>query len=153
MLSCGKLFYIGFARQYQYIRHMVRGLIFVASLALGWAVAAPAQAPSLAMLTALEKGNWALKERGSTAAARNICIGETRQFIQVRHPQAACSRYIISDTADEVTVHYTCGGLGHGRTTVRRETNRLVQIDTQGVASGMPFSQALEARRTGVCAL
>jgi hypothetical protein len=135
-----------------YIKDMKRGLILSGMLALGFAVAAPAQAPALAMLNTLEKGSWALKERGSTAAAKTICLGDAKQLIQVRHPQAACSRYIISDSADEVTVHYTCGGSGHGRTTIRRETNRLVQIDTQGMASGMPFSSALEARRISACA-
>jgi hypothetical protein len=50
-----------------------------------------------------------------------------------------------------VTVHYTCPGSGHGRTTIRKETNRLVQIDTQGIASGSPFSRTFEARRGGSC--
>ncbi len=117
-----------------------------------WAAPAPAQAPPLAMLNALEKGQWTLRDRGNaTAPPRTVCLGDSRQLIQIRHPQAACSRYIIADGPDEVTVHYTCGDLGHGRTTIRRETNRLVQIDSQGVASGMPFSSAFEARRTGIC--
>ena len=42
-------------------------------------------------------------------------------------------------------MHYTCPGAGHGRTSIRSETNRLVQIDTQGIADGKPFSQAIEA--------
>jgi hypothetical protein len=58
---------------------------------------------------------------------------------------------VINDGAAEVTVHYTCPGAGHGRTTIRKETNRLVQIDTQGIAGGMPFSRTFEARRGGVC--
>src|SRR3546814_2145741 len=72
-------------------------------------------------------------------------------MIQVYHPGATCSRYVIEDTPNSVTVHYTCPGAGHGRTTIRSETNRLVQIDTQGIAEGRPFSQAIEARRTGGC--
>jgi hypothetical protein len=48
-------------------------------------------------------------------------------------------------------VHYTCPGAGHGRTTVRVETPRLVQIESQGMARNEPFAIRLEGRRTGNC--
>jgi hypothetical protein len=115
------------------------------------AVAAPAESPTLAMLDTLEKGGWELRERGGGDAVRSFCLGDARNFIQLRHPRGGCSRYVIADGAAEVTVHYTCPGAGHGRTTIRRETNRLVQIDTQGIAGGAPFSHSYEARRTGGC--
>ncbi|WP_362987087.1 hypothetical protein [uncultured Sphingopyxis sp.] len=117
----------------------------------GAATAVPAQAPSLAMLDRLEKGSWQLRERGKDAVVQTMCLGDARRMIQVYHPGATCSRYVIEDTPSSVTVHYTCPGAGHGRTTIRSETNRLVQIDTQGIAEGRPFSQAIEARRTGGC--
>ena len=117
----------------------------------GAATAVPAQAPSLAMLDRLEKGSWQLRERGKDAVVQTICVGDARRMIQIQHPRSTCSRYIIEDTPNSVTVHYTCPGAGHGRTTIRSETNRLVQIDTQGIAEGRPFSQAIEARRTGGC--
>lgn len=119
--------------------------------ALAGATAVPAQAPSLAMLDRLEKGSWQLRERGKDAVLQTICVGDARRMIQIYHPRASCSRYIIEDTPNSVTVHYTCPGAGHGRTNIRSETNRLVQIDTQGIADGKPFSQAIEARRTGGC--
>jgi hypothetical protein len=114
-------------------------------------VAAPAQGPTLAMLDTLEKGNWELRERSGGGVVRSFCLGDARAFIQIQHSRGGCSRYVIADGADEVTVHYTCPGAGHGRTTIRRETNRLVQIDTQGIAGSAPFSSAYEARRTGGC--
>lgn len=117
----------------------------------GAAAAAPAQAPSLAMLDRLEKGSWQLRERGKDKVVQTVCVGDARRMIQVYHPGATCSRYVIEDRPNSVTVHYTCPGAGHGRTTIRSETNRLVQIDTQGIAEGRPFSQAIEARRTGGC--
>lgn len=122
-------------------------------VALGFAAATtvPAQAPTLAMLDRLEKGSWQLRERGKDAVLQTMCLGDARRMIQIEHPQSNCSRYIIEDTPASVTVHYTCPGAGHGRTTIRSETNRLVQIDTQGIAGGRPFSQAIEARRTGAC--
>jgi hypothetical protein len=119
--------------------------------ALAGATAVPAQAPSLAMLDRLEKGSWQLRERGKDAVLQTICVGDARRMIQIYHPRATCSRYVIEDTPDSVTVHYTCPGAGHGRTSIRSETNRLVQIDTQGIADGKPFSQAIEARRAGAC--
>lgn len=122
-------------------------------MALGCAAAGavPAQAPSLAMLDRLEKGSWQLRERGKDAVLQTICVGDARRMIQIQHPRSTCSRYVIEDTPNSVTVHYTCPGAGHGRTSIRSETNRLVQIDTQGIAEGRPFSQAIEARRTGGC--
>jgi hypothetical protein len=122
-------------------------------IALGCAAASavPAQAPSLAMLDRLEKGSWQLRERGKEDVLQTICVGDARRMIQIQHPRSTCSRYVIEDTPNAVTVHYTCPGAGHGRTSIRSETNRLVQIDTQGIAEGRPFSQAIEARRTGGC--
>lgn len=122
--------------------------LFLAALA---SVALPAQAPSLAMLDTLEKGRWELRERSGTTMLRSFCLGDARSLIQLQHARGSCSRYVIADGDTEVTVHYTCPGAGHGQTTIRRETNRLVQIDTQGIAGGAPFSHAYEARRAGGC--
>lgn len=121
----------------------------VAAVALG--VPAAAQAPSLIMLDQLEQGQWQLVDRDGMAPARSICLGDARQFIQLRHERQQCTRFVVEDSPSSVTVSYSCVGTGHGRTTIRRETNRLVQIETQGVARGAPFSMAFEGRRTGVC--
>lgn len=131
-------------------RFWVRTALAGALLA-GTAVAVPAQTPTLTMLDQLEKGKWELRERDDHSLVRTSCLGDARSMIQINHSRPGCSRYIIEDGANEVTVHYTCPGAGHGRTSIRRETNRLVQIDTQGIAEGAPFSRAIEARRVGVC--
>lgn len=123
----------------------------LAALAFAGASEVPAQAPSLAMLDRLEKGGWQLRERGGDSVLQAVCLGDARRLIQVHHQRPGCSRYVIEDSPNSVTVHYTCPGAGHGRTTIRAETNRLVQIDTQGIAEGKPFSQAIEARRAGGC--
>ena len=132
-------------------RFNFRGLLLGSIAAALGSVAVPAETPALIMLDTLEKGNWELRQRGDSALVRSFCLGDARTFVQLQHPRAGCSRYVIADGAEEVTVHYTCPGAGHGRTTVRHETNRLVQIDTQGIAGGAPFSHAYEARRTGGC--
>ncbi len=73
----------------------------------GAASAVPAQAPTLAMLDRLEKGSWQLRERGKDAVLQTVCLGDARRLIQVYHPRATCSRYVIEDTPTSVTVHYT----------------------------------------------
>ena len=128
----------------------VNGLMLAlgASLAV---VAAPALAQaSLAMLDSLDKGGWELRYRdGSTA--RKVCLRSGREFIQLRHRGSGCNRFVVEDGAREVTIQYTCRGNGYGRTSIRKETGSLVQIDSQGIADGKPFEFSAEARRTGAC--
>jgi len=58
---------------------------------------------------------------------------------------------VIKDDSDRATVHYTCPGLGWGRTSLLVETPRLVRINSQGIAGRAPFAFDAEARRTGEC--
>jgi hypothetical protein len=130
-------------------RDVRRAGAVVAALAL---VSAPleAQAPELAMLDALAKGAWTLRIRDDGSQQR-ICVRDGREFIQLRHRQAGCSRFVVQDGADEVVVQYTCRGNGYGRTSIRREGNGLVQIKSQGILGGTPFSFSAEARHSGSC--
>lgn len=106
--------------------------------------------PSLAMLDQLESGRWELREHSSTVAQK-LCAPSGRRLIQLRHPGAQCSTFVVEDSPAQVIVQYTCTGHGYGRTRIRRETDRLVQIDTQGIADGLPFDFSAEARRVGEC--
>lgn len=116
------------------------------------ALASPALAAdaSLAMLDQLAAGQWELRNR-SGAVVQRICVARGRELVQLRHPGRACESYVLKDTAGEVEVQFTCRGHGYGRTLIRRETNRLVQIQSQGIADGLPFELAVEARRIGDC--
>jgi hypothetical protein len=116
------------------------------------AFAAPAlgQRPALAMLGQLDAGRWELRIRDGGPVER-ICLPDARRLIQLRHPSETCDRLVVDDAASEITVQYTCRGRGYGRTHIRRENSRLVQIDTQGIADGLPFAFAAEARRVGDC--
>lgn len=119
--------------------------------AIGAFGAAPAlgQRPSLAMLDELDRGDWELRERGASGPVRNVCLDNGRRLIQLRHPGAACSSVVVDDRPNDVTIQYTCRGQGYGRTHIRRETNGLVQIDSQGIVNGLPFSFAAEGRKVG----
>jgi hypothetical protein len=111
----------------------------------------PAQAPALPALAMLQPGQWALRSRDDPSENRSLCIADTRVLLQVRHSGASCNRFIIASNPKDATVHYTCPGAGHGRTTIRVETPRLAQIESQGMVNREPFSVTLEGRRTGEC--
>ena len=103
------------------------------------------------MLTRLESGQWELRG-GSGGRIAAICLGNPILLTQPRHGAAPCTRDVVAADADSMTVNYSCPGLGRGRTTIRIETPRLVQIDSQGLDHGMPFALRAEARRVGPCA-
>lgn len=117
---------------------------------LGLALPVAAQSDGLSMLEELTKGEWTIKHRDGSPD-RKICVKTGRELIQLRHKQADCSRFVVEDGANKVAVQYTCPGNGYGRTNIRKETGALVQIESQGIASGLPFQFAAEARRTGSC--
>ena len=129
----------------------VRIAVMAAGLLAAFAAPAIGQRPTLAMLGQLEAGSWEVRTRDDGLVER-LCLPDLRRLIQLRHPADACERLIVDDSLSDVTVQYTCRGRGYGRTHIRRETNRLVQIDSQGIADGLPFSFAAEARRVGDCA-
>jgi hypothetical protein len=123
----------------------------LAGFGAGLAVPAAAHRPALAMLNGLDAGRWEVRVRDTGGRIERICLPNAQRLIQLRHPGDSCDRLIVDDGATEVTVQYTCRGRGYGRTHIRRETSRLVQIDTQGIAEGLPFSFTAEARRIGDC--
>jgi hypothetical protein len=127
---------------------MLAGL--AASAALWWAVPGLAQGNGLALLGTLTKGEWTIKSRGG-APERKICVKSGAELIQLMHRESGCSQFVVEDAAARVTVQYTCPGNGYGRTSIRRETPALVQLESQGIHDGTPFQLTAEARRTGAC--
>jgi len=129
----------------------IRLVVTAAALALGPLVApALAKAPELAMLDGLTSGSWELNYHGAGKNDR-ICVRTGRELIQLKHRTSQCNRYVVDDNASAVTVQYTCPNDGYGRTSIRRETGELVQIDSQGIENGMPFHLTAEARRVSAC--
>lgn len=131
-------------------RMRLAGVFAVSALAL----AAPAMGAgtSLAMLDQIEAGRWEIRTRELGAQPQRVCLASGHRLIQLRHPDAQCDRFVVQDSASDVVVQYTCKGRGYGRTHIRRETGRLVQIDSRGIANGLPFEFSAEARRVGDCA-
>jgi hypothetical protein len=132
------------------------GRIWRAGLAMSLAAVAvtmpaPARAPQLTALAHVDSGQWQLKDATANGAMRSVCITDPAILLQLAHPGVQCSRFVITDTAEGATVHYTCPGAGHGRTTISIETPRLIHVQTQGVAATGPFDMDYEARRVGTC--
>lgn len=105
----------------------------------------------LGMLDKLQ-GQWELRVREPGGEVQRLCLQDGRRLIQLRHPNTTCNRLVVNDAHSDVTVQYTCPGRGYGRTHIRMETEQLVQIDTQGIAGGLPFAYTMEGRRVGDCA-
>ena len=100
------------------------------AFALGAVVAVPisAQSGGASLLSGLAKGEWTVRFRGS-GAERKICVRTGQELIRLQHNGAQCKRLSIEDGSRGVTVNYNCPGKGYGRTSIRRETSSLVQIE------------------------
>lgn len=117
----------------------------------GFAAPAAGSGQTLAMLDEIAGGRWELRVREPGVAPQQMCVSSGRRFIQLRHQADSCASLIIEDGQSDVTVQYSCRGRGYGRTHIRKESARLLQIDSQGIAEGLPFQFTAEARRTGDC--
>ncbi len=113
----------------------------------------PAQAPTIAALQVIQPGQWALRSRSDPAQSRTLCLGDPALLFQLRHGGASCSRFVVANDPRGATVQYRCPGAGNGRTTIKVETPRLIQIDSQGIANNEPFMVVYEGRRVGECAV
>ncbi|HEX7874688.1 MAG TPA: hypothetical protein VF475_17385 [Sphingobium sp.] len=122
-------------------------------LAIGGAacLASAASGTTPAALAGLEPGQWDLRSRDSSEPPVRICVRDGLSLVQIKHQGQACRQFVVEDTAERTSITYSCPRTGHGRTVVRVETPRLVQIDSQGVVDGYPFALDLEGRKTGTC--
>jgi hypothetical protein len=122
-------------------------IAFSAALLLAaWPAATQQPGP----LAQVERGQWEL--RGPSGAAIGaVCLGDPLLLAQPLHAPQPCTGEVVSSEGHVVTVNYVCPGMGRGRTLLRVETPRLVQIDSQGLSDGAPFALRAQARRTGPC--
>lgn len=129
----------------------MRGALRLGALGVVMMLATAADAPRLAVLATVQPGRWTLSSRDKSFAARALCVTDPRALLELRQLTGGCSRFVIANEPTTATIHYTCPGSGHGRTTLRLETPRLAQIETQGMSGSSPFEYQIEARRTGSC--
>jgi hypothetical protein len=120
------------------------------SLFIAWPGASQERA-AMPMLGRLESGQWELRGAGNGRIS-SLCLGNPILLSRPRHGAAACTHDVVAADETSMTVNYSCPGAGRGRTTLRFETPRLVQVDSQGLDRGAPFALRAEARRVGPCA-
>ncbi|AMO71847.1 DUF3617 domain-containing protein [Sphingorhabdus sp. M41] len=130
---------------------LIKIISATAAVLSGFAMAAPAQTPGLALLDGLVPGEWTLKERGSRDPGQKLCLGNPELLLQIQHGNANCTRYVIENGPKKLRVSYKCGNAGQGVTEIKQESSSLVQIFSQGFRNNAPFSINLEGRRTGNC--
>lgn len=130
----------------------LRPLMAIMAVFAGAAFAAkPAATSPTVAVGQIQPGQWQLREGGSTAPPRLVCLGDADQLIQLQHPGMACARFVVDDLPRTATVNYSCPGAGHGRTMIHLETPKSFHLETQGIVSGAPFDMAFDARRLGDC--
>ncbi len=133
------------------LSHLGLGALFC--MYAGSAAFAFAQGGDLSLLGSLERGMWQLRGvgGGSGATATPICLGDPERLVQIQHGNAPCEHYVVRSTPNSVTVSYSCNGQGQGLTTIRKESNRLIHIQSQGIRNNSPFSFSVEGRKAGAC--
>lgn len=122
-------------------------------LTAGGAVLAAAAlgAATLPPVIAGSGGLWEVSKSATGANAERKCVPNASALAQWEHRNAACSRTVLSATATEAVINYTCPKGEFGRSHVRVITPRTLRIETQGISQGFPFNYVLHARRLGDC--
>lgn len=109
-----------------------------------------ARAVEPAPLAQIAPGEWQLKEIGGTDV-RSVCAADPAVLLQVQQPGAACARTVLDNEGRSLTVHYSCGGRGHGRSVLTVRSPRSIRLETQGIATGTPFNMDYDGRFVGPC--
>ncbi len=118
------------------------GALLVAAQAT---IAAPQNA-----LAEVAPGRWQLTEIGGPDS-RSICVADPGALLQVQQPGTACARFVLDSDRDSMTVRYTCGGRGHGRSVLTVRSARSIRLETQGISTGTPFATDYDGRFVGPC--
>lgn len=96
-------------------------------------------------------GLWEVSRSATGANADRRCVPSASVLAQWEHRSAQCTRTVVSSTASEAIIHYTCPGGGFGQSKLKVITPRTLRIETQGISDGFPFNYVLHARRVGDC--
>ena len=130
------------------------GLAAFLSVSVAGAALGLAQTSGPTLLETLERGLWQFRAVGggpTGASVDRLCVDDLKKLAQIQHNRMKCTQKVLRSNAATVQIFYSCPGEGQGLTTIRKESNRLIHIDSQGVRNNSPFSFTVEARRSGSC--
>ena len=130
---------------------MIRGM---SAAGLLWAVGGVASAQPERLLPALgqlEPGLWEMRLLDNRPSRPSICVSDPSVLIQLEHRNIVCDQLVITNTLENLTIHYVCPFNGFGQTSLRVFSPRFVRLDTQGISKNAPFAYRAELRRLGPC--
>ena len=96
-------------------------------------------------------GLWEVSRSAAGSRANKVCVANASAFGQWEHRRMRCTRDVLSSSATDAVIAYTCPGGDFGRSHVRVITPRSLRVETQGISQGFPFNYVLHARRVGEC--
>ena len=111
-------------------------------------LALAASQPSV--LSQISGGLWEVSGAAGAPATR-LCVANPAALAQIEHRGGSCTRTIVRNDAQSAIIEYSCGPRGFGHSELRVLTPRSVRIETQGIASNVPFSYVAQARRKADC--
>lgn len=143
---------IGFATGTALVGMALAGMVPSGIALVGAALVAggPVGAVQRPTLTPVTAGEWQLSEIDGPARV-NVCIGDVGDLIPLRPGSGGCTRFVLDGDRASLTVRYTCGGTGHGRSVLTVRSAHSIKLETQGVAGGLPFAADYDGRRVGPC--
>lgn len=132
-------------------KNILAALLSVSAGAATYAYAQPGQGN---LLDSLERGMWQFRAVGggpTGSAIGKLCVGSASKLAQIQNSNNDCSQLVLRSSPNSVTINYSCKAAGQGTTTIRKESSKLIQIDSQGIKNGAPFAFSVEGRFAGAC--
>lgn len=131
---------------------MKRIVVLPAALAgLALSGAAPQPVKPARALQGVASGLWEVSTSATGHGGRRICLANIVDLAATGHPGERCRRTILSDRPGVLVLDLVCSGGDSGRSRISVTTPRSIKVEVQGIHAGLPFNQALYARRLGAC--
>ena len=109
-----------------------------------------AWAQRVAPLNAVAQGRWQLSEINGPGRM-SVCVADPGALLQLQQGTSTCTRMVLDRSRSSMTVHYSCGGTGHGRSVLTVRSAHSIKLETQGVTRGAPFAADYDGRLIGPC--
>lgn len=95
-------------------------------------------------LNAVAQGEWQLSEIDGPGRM-SVCVADPGALLRLRQSNNACALFVLDSDRSSVTVRYTRGGTGHGRSVLTVRSAHSIELETQGVTGGRrsPFPAAI----------
>ena len=103
-------------------------------------------------LTQAQPGLWEVSGAPAAGAAVRECLTDVALLARFEHRARMCNATVLRAGPSSMTVNYSCGAAGFGRSEINVITPRSLRISTQGISDGLPFNYVLHARRVDDCA-